>query len=95
MCQVACRLILNLDLSLNLDLNLGEEERGESFLDESGAIKIPLSNSHEYVDRYGAVAPVRWLRPFPNSPAQAPALLSQSDHQADPSQSLDRIEPAC
>ena len=47
------------------------------------------------VDRDGAAAPTCRLRPLPNSPAQAPALLSQSDRQVDPSQLLDRIEPAC
>jgi hypothetical protein len=34
----------------------------ESFADNSGAITIPLSNLHEYLDRYGALVPVRWLR---------------------------------
>jgi hypothetical protein len=34
-------------------------------------------------------------KPLPNSPAQAPALLSQSDRQAYPSRPLDRIEPVC
>ena len=38
------------------------ESCGESLADDSGAITIPLSNSHEYLDRYGVVVSVRWLR---------------------------------